>query len=267
MNHELQKVEFHGQELFLVEHNGEPFTPMKPIVEGMGMDWSTQQRKFTQNSKRWGVVNMTIVAQDGRQRDMVCMPVRKLPAYTSSVNPKKVHPEIQATIEMYQDECDEALWSYWNEGHVTNPRIMNQSEFLALPDITKAAVNLAETLGLTGNQALLSADRAVQRITGTSPLALMDMTHLPKEKQVLNLTPTQMGKELDLSGRKVNQLLADMGFQERQDKDWVVTEAGQSYAVLLDTGRQHSTGVAITQTKWTADVVELLRQKRDLAVI
>lgn len=30
-------VPFHGSALYVVNHNGEPYTPMKPIVEGMGM--------------------------------------------------------------------------------------------------------------------------------------------------------------------------------------------------------------------------------------
>lgn len=33
------KVPFHGSNLFIIDHNGEPYTPMKPIVEGMGMSW------------------------------------------------------------------------------------------------------------------------------------------------------------------------------------------------------------------------------------
>ncbi|MBZ9133183.1 hypothetical protein H5U46_25280, partial [Escherichia coli] len=27
-------VPFHGADLYVVNHNGEPYTPMKPIVEG-----------------------------------------------------------------------------------------------------------------------------------------------------------------------------------------------------------------------------------------
>ncbi len=38
----LLPVPFHGNPLYIVEHNGEPYTPMKPIVEGMGLDWCTQ---------------------------------------------------------------------------------------------------------------------------------------------------------------------------------------------------------------------------------
>ena len=44
------------------------------------------------------------------------MPVRKLPAYMNSINPKKVRAELRAKIELYQNESDDALWKYWTEG-------------------------------------------------------------------------------------------------------------------------------------------------------
>lgn len=45
------------------------------------------------------------------------MPVRKLPAYLASINPKKVCPELRERVELYQEECDDALWNYWTKGH------------------------------------------------------------------------------------------------------------------------------------------------------
>lgn len=42
-------VPFHGAELYVVNHNGEPYTPMKPIVEGMGMDWASQFTKLNKD--------------------------------------------------------------------------------------------------------------------------------------------------------------------------------------------------------------------------
>lgn len=47
-------VPFHGAELYVVEHNGQPYTPMKAIVEGMGLDWRSQAAKFRGNKDRWG---------------------------------------------------------------------------------------------------------------------------------------------------------------------------------------------------------------------
>ena len=51
-------VDFHQDKLTLVEYNGQPYVAMKPLVENMGLDWRSQQRKLT--AKRWGMVKMTI---------------------------------------------------------------------------------------------------------------------------------------------------------------------------------------------------------------
>nr|WP_244567084.1 phage antirepressor N-terminal domain-containing protein [Escherichia coli] len=52
-------VPFHGAELYVVNHNGEPYTPMKPIVEGMGLDWKSQHKKISQRFSK-GMVEITI---------------------------------------------------------------------------------------------------------------------------------------------------------------------------------------------------------------
>ena len=67
------------------------------------------------------MVIITTVAQDGNEREMLCMPVRKLPAYLNSINPRKVRPELRAKIELYQAESDDALWNYWMHGRAERP--------------------------------------------------------------------------------------------------------------------------------------------------
>ncbi len=42
----LLPVAFHGDTLYLVEHNGEPFTPIRPICEAIGVAWQPQQRSI-----------------------------------------------------------------------------------------------------------------------------------------------------------------------------------------------------------------------------
>lgn len=39
-------IPFRSAKLLLVERDGQPFVPMKPVVEGMGLDWKTQYRKL-----------------------------------------------------------------------------------------------------------------------------------------------------------------------------------------------------------------------------
>ena len=112
-------VPFHGNTLYLIDQNGEPYTPMKPIVEGMGLDWASQFTKLKSNPQRWGIVNITIqVPGDTQDRETVLIPLRKTAAWLMTISPNKVKPEIREKILQYQNECDDVLWNYWSKGRV-----------------------------------------------------------------------------------------------------------------------------------------------------
>lgn len=116
-------VPFHGAELYVVNHNGEPYTPMKPIVEGMGMDWKSQFTKIKQRFAK-GMVEITIPTVGGAQK-MICLALRKLAAWLNTISPNKVRPEIRDRVIQYQEECDDVLYEYWTKGQVTNQRKAN----------------------------------------------------------------------------------------------------------------------------------------------
>lgn len=130
-------VPFYGSELYVVNHNGEPYTPMKPIIDGMGMDWASQFTKLKQRFKST-VVEITMVAADGKSRSMICLALRKLAAWLNTISPNKVKPEIRDRVTRYQDECDDVLYEYWTKGQVTNPRKTSTDERTPLRD----AINL-----------------------------------------------------------------------------------------------------------------------------
>ncbi|EPP24971.1 phage antirepressor N-terminal domain-containing protein [Vibrio fluvialis] len=112
------KVPFHGSSLFIIEHNGEPYTPMKHIVEGMGMSWGTQARKLRSNPERWGVFIMNIPSID-LHNDSVCIPLRKLFGWLQSLQPNRVREDIRDKVIQYQNECDDVLWKYWTKQNET----------------------------------------------------------------------------------------------------------------------------------------------------
>lgn len=117
------RVPFHGAELYVVEHIGQPYTPMKQIVEGMGLDWASQFTKLKQRFASW-IVEITIqLPGDSQRRAALCMPVKKLPGWLHSINVGKVRAELRDTVAAYQAECDDVLWQYWNDGVAANPRM------------------------------------------------------------------------------------------------------------------------------------------------
>ena len=150
-------VPFHGASLLVVEQNGQPYTPMRPIVEGMGLTWPSQYRKLAANKGRWGISVMRTPLQQGVSiietpaggvQQMLAIPLRKLPGWLASLEPSRIqNPEIRARVIQYQNECDDALWQYWNEGAAFNPRafsvnpgdLLTQEEGDTLRDLMQGA--------------------------------------------------------------------------------------------------------------------------------
>ncbi|EJC0020911.1 phage antirepressor N-terminal domain-containing protein, partial [Salmonella enterica] len=115
-------VPFHGAVLYVVNHNGEPYTPMKPIVEGMGMDWASQFTKMKQRFKT-SIVKITMqLPGDEQRREILCLALRKLAGWLQTISPNKVKPEIRDKVIQYQEECDDVLYDYWTKGKAENPR-------------------------------------------------------------------------------------------------------------------------------------------------
>ena len=112
---ELSPVTFHGDTIFCVTLDNQPYAPMRPLVENMGLGWASQSQKLNSNKERWGVT-IIVTPSEGGEQQTLCMPVRKLPAFLASINPRKVKPELREKIELYQRECDDALWDYWTKG-------------------------------------------------------------------------------------------------------------------------------------------------------
>lgn len=125
-------VPFHGNTLFVVDHNGQPYTPMKPIVDGMGLSWQPQHAKL---KDRFGTSITEIVMQmpgDDQRRSVTCMAMRKLAGWLMTIHPNKVNPEIRDRIIRYQNECDDALWDYWTKGQAVRQNGIKSLESSAI---------------------------------------------------------------------------------------------------------------------------------------
>ncbi len=139
---------------------------------------------------------------------------------------------------------------------------------LKLGSIMRQCVMMAKACGLKGNQAVISADHAVQKITGESPLQLLGATHLIAPVQEQSFTPTQLGElfEPKISGRAINTLLAENGYQTKESDYWVMTKQGESFGELLDTGKKHSNGTPVKQLKWYRSIVQKITAKDESVV-
>lgn len=116
-------VPFMGATLFVLDQDGEPYVPMRPVVEGMGLDWKSQHAKLTGSRFAGCVVEITTQLPGGTQsRSMTSISLKKLPGWIMTIHPNKAKESARAKIIAFQTECDDILWKYWNDGLAVNPR-------------------------------------------------------------------------------------------------------------------------------------------------
>lgn len=104
-------VEFAGTTLLGQIHKGEPYVAMRPIVEGMGLDWTKQLDKLKGHpvlAKQLSTLR-GMVAGDGKSREMQSLPLSRLPFWLATVNPAKVKAAIRDRVILFQEQAADVL--------------------------------------------------------------------------------------------------------------------------------------------------------------
>ncbi|MCV4217809.1 phage antirepressor N-terminal domain-containing protein [Acinetobacter baumannii] len=177
-------VPFHSADLVIIEFNNQPFTAMRPIVEGMGLTWQSQYEKLKQRFSSV-ITEIVTTGKDGKQYNMVCLPVRKLFGWLMTISPNKVNPEIRDTVIMYQQECDDVLWEYWTKGQAINQRLtISPEQQNALHEIVDRRA---------GRDRSLRASMWIHhnRHFGIAKYSQLLSIHFDEAKQYLELLPLQ----------------------------------------------------------------------------
>lgn len=131
-------VPFNGQQIITAMVAGVAYVAMKPIVENLGMSWTSQHRKLMDDMKKsnhphmsmvdakrdghmttpskFNCRDISMVAADGKIRKLLCLPLKKLNGWLFSINPEKVRADIRDKLIQYQEECFTVLHDYWTKG-------------------------------------------------------------------------------------------------------------------------------------------------------
>ncbi|EER45912.1 putative antirepressor protein [Actinobacillus minor NM305] len=118
------KAKFLGAEITVIDYNGKPYVPMLPICENIGLDWEAQRQRI----QRDDVLSSTTfiiqaVAEDGKNREMVCLPLHYLNGWLFGIDTKRVKSSIRGKLNQYKKECYEVLWQYWETGIVKREQV------------------------------------------------------------------------------------------------------------------------------------------------
>ena len=112
-----QTISFNNQSLVTFEQNGVHYTAMKPICDNIGLQWESQYNRIKRDDILSStMIMMIIVAEDGKNREMVCLPIEYLNGWLFGIDVNRCKPEIRETLIKYKKECYQALHDYWFKG-------------------------------------------------------------------------------------------------------------------------------------------------------
>lgn len=113
---DLITVNFHRQSIFALEQNGKRWVAMKPIVEAIGLDWVSQHKRLQRDPVLSStMVIMTIVAADGKQREMLFLELDYLNGWLFGIDANRVKPELRERVIDYQRECYKVLADHFSQ--------------------------------------------------------------------------------------------------------------------------------------------------------
>ncbi|OCG59932.1 phage antirepressor N-terminal domain-containing protein [Gilliamella sp. Nev3-1] len=114
MSNQIQLVQFHNQQISILNYNNKPYVAIKPICENIGLDWEAQRQRIKRNE----ILNSTafmikVVAKDGKNRDVLCLPLGYLNGWLAGIELSRVNPEIKPILKQYQLECFDVLYNHF----------------------------------------------------------------------------------------------------------------------------------------------------------
>ena len=251
---------FDGKEIRVIrDENGEPLFVGKDICEALG--YSNPNKAMSDHCK--GVTKRFTLQTDGG--------VQQVRVLTEGDMYRLMTKSKLESAERFEALVfDEILPTIRKTGKYEAQQIAKPAgeKPTPLPSATaafKSMHSLAKLVGLSGNQAILSANNAVFKYHGVNCLNLLDHQALTAEDQRgRTYTATGLGNEfLNMSGRcgaKVNKMLEASGLigREQATNRPIPTDTGAKHGEWADTGKQHG-GAPIKEWRWFSSVVDLIQ--------
>ncbi|MCD0160105.1 phage antirepressor KilAC domain-containing protein [Deinococcus sp. 6YEL10] len=175
-------IPFHGAQLLARKEGEDVFVAIKPICDHLGVAYQPQHKKLIQDGK-FNCHHMVMVAEDGRQREMLVIERRDLAGWLYSINAKKVgqgmsdaqRAQVQDLLTAYQRESTDALHDYWTTKFNPAPApglVLPQNYLEALRALTateeRRLASEQRELALTAENAVLQPKaQAFERLMDT----------------------------------------------------------------------------------------------------
>lgn len=129
MTYKLETFNFEEEEVHVVvdKRNGKKYIPVKRLSEKLGISYKGQLVKVTDDPK-FNYLKIGVVAADGKEREMICIPEDKSQTFLMSINSRKIglgKPEnereaMREKLLHYQGRMSDWLYNLETKGYAIN---------------------------------------------------------------------------------------------------------------------------------------------------
>lgn len=158
---------------------------------------------------------------------------------------------------------EEVLPTIRQTGRYTLTKKTTASDYRAAQTILNSTLKAARLLGADEPMARVIAVDHVRQQTGIDFLSLLSGNAVTEKP----MTPTELGKQVEMTPRKMNALLALQGFQEKHPEtgDWIPTDQGKPHCTCnpFKSPHSHHTGY---RTLWYRSILDVLNIQATLKV-
>ncbi len=145
----IMTVNFRGAELYGFQLGGIVYVALRPIVEAMGLGWSSQLKRVRRDpvlSK--GVVMMTIPFNRGGPQEYVCLRLDLVHGWLFRIDSLRVRTDLQETVQNYQRECYDVLAQHFSGEREKLEQQKHESESLRVRMVSE----IRQTFGIVAAQ-------------------------------------------------------------------------------------------------------------------
>ncbi|MBQ7198080.1 MAG: hypothetical protein IJS29_02350 [Selenomonadaceae bacterium] len=151
----------------------------------------------------------------------------------------------------------EVLPSIRKTGAYMTPRVDEVKPSQMVMEIGAMSTALQNTFGVQKGISLLKATDAISNYYNFDLTPLKELVP-PAEHELGTLTPTDIGKQIGVPARKVNENLINAGLQVKDGKGYRLTDEGKKYAEAMPYTRNGHSGY---QIKWMPKTITFLLEK------
>lgn len=137
-------TKINGVDIVAVEKDGTIYVPIKPICDAIGIAFPAQYSKLQEDTFLAPTVTIIVmVAADGKEREMVCLPLRYVYGWLATINPGKVAETAREAVIRYRRECYDVLYEHFT-GTMRRTIETNNAEIELLKEINTAIADEKE---------------------------------------------------------------------------------------------------------------------------